>query len=906
MKTSSKTAAVLAQCPGWGREAPPYALACLAAYVRANSAHKVRCLDLNNKFYLASPEKKMWDDKDLYSLWEDEPAVSRLMEAHRGLLAACVKEILGTGAPVIGFTTHTTSFRFTLALAGLIKKAAPEKLIILGGPQCSRAQAALRFAAEPCVDAVVTGEGEEILLKIIECAAAGKPLPRLPGMILNMGKGRVLDCGEGGVIKDLNTLPFPDYSDFSADMLAGIYGNPRRLEILDSRGCPTRCHFCSEWQFWKSYRGRSGESIFKEIKHQTRKHPGIGHFYFIGSLINGQPKELEKFCDKMIADGSKTTWEGQAVVHPAMTAGLALKMAQAGCRWLGIGIESGSKRLLKKMHKPFEPRTALANLRALDAAGIKLQANFMFGMPGETRGDFNLTLKFLLNARPYLDSVLASQSFCVLDKNTELYNNSRAFGIENREHHLYWSSNRGRNNYPERFKRYQEFCRLALFLGLPETSGVSRVKPDKWLLLGDYFLNAGDRGKARTCLRRSLKTENFKETAAARLRQLGGGPGRPEVKESAPPGGQAARERNLKLNDEDFAARRLVCASTPRYVTIGAHSPCNADCVFCQKDRLPLFSLGAYRKIIEPEMRPFLASAEKVSFVGFGELLLMPGINEFLSHINKTLPDTWKIITTNGTPLTPRGAAPLLEGIYSIQVSLHASNAPLHAKLTGLKNFKDILSNVERLARGRVSLGREKRLHLSLVSVLTTENVCDMPELVKLAAALGVQELRFEYMTMFRPEHLALSCYFKQTETNEAITRARLEFEKLKEPCFFVKFPPLFGTPAAPSQICEDPWRHIYIEGQGTVLPCCYWGSHAGDILKQDINSVWNGSTYRELRRSMAAGTPMPDCSHCARAGFEVDNLLCHITTRPANRRGVLLALEESGRGAGGKRADRL
>jgi len=253
-------------------------------------------------------------------------------------------------------------------------------------------------------------------------------------------------------------------------MPAGAYGDPGRLEILDSRGCPTRCHFCSEWQFWKRYRARSGESLFNEIKQQTQKYPAARRFYFIGSLLNGKPKELERFCDKMIADNSKITWEGQAVVHPAMTRELALKMAKAGCRWLGIGLESGSKRLLRKMHKPFELRTALANLQALSAAGIKLQANFMFGMPGETRGDFDLTLKFLVKARPFLDSILASQSFCVLDKNTFLHNHAADFGIENREHHLYWSSNRGTNNYPERLKRYEEFCRLALFLGLPETS----------------------------------------------------------------------------------------------------------------------------------------------------------------------------------------------------------------------------------------------------------------------------------------------------------------------------------------------------------------------------------------------------------------------------------------------------
>jgi radical SAM superfamily enzyme YgiQ (UPF0313 family)/MoaA/NifB/PqqE/SkfB family radical SAM enzyme len=899
MKTSSERSAeaVLAQCPGWGRSAPPYAPAALAAYLRARSAHRALCLDLNSRVYRASGSPELWDDKDLYSMWEDGPAVARLISANEALIDGFVDEILATGALLVGFTVHTTSFLFTLELARRIKARAPEKLILLGGPQCSRSQSALKLAAEPCVDAVCTGEGEEVLLKVLDSAAAGRGVPEIPGLILNKGGGKVKDCGDAPGPADLDALPFPDYSDFAADMAAGSYGDPRRLEILDSRGCPTRCNFCSEWQFWKSYRSMSGARIFAEIEHQVLKHPGVSHFYFAGSLINGRPAELEQFCDRVTDSGLKITWEGQAAVHPAMTA-LAPKLAASGCSWLGVGIESGSLRLLKAMHKPIDLKAALANLRAYAQSGIKAQANFMFGLPGETRADFERTLKFLVQARPFLDSVLASQSFCVLDKNTPLYNDAAAFGIEGREHHLYWRQ--GRNTYPERLKRYEEFCRLALFLGLPETSGVLRVKPDKWLLLGDYYLHAGDRKKAATCYRRSFKTENFRETAARRLEELGAAP---RVKALSP---AAARERNLRLNDEDYAGRKTALASTPRFVTIGAHMACNARCVFCQQDDLPRFSPEVYADFLEPRLGRFLRQAEKISFVGFGELLLMPGIEGFLDRVNKTLPDTWKILTTNGSPLAGRVRDLLLDGVYSVQVSLHASAPALHRKLTGLKNFDAITASVSDLARERTARGLNGRLHLSLVSVLNRENAPDMPELVELAARLGVQELRFEYMTMFRPEHIELSCWLDKRAANKAIAAAQARFKRLAPPDLAVKFPQPFSLdgakPALATQDCDDPWRHIYVEAQGTVLPCCYWGSHAGDIRKTGIEEIWNGPVYRALRRAMAAGTPLPDCAHCVRrAGFAVDDLLCHVTNRPDSRAAILAAL--AGRTAEGRRA---
>ncbi len=103
----------------------------------------------------------------------------------------------------------------------------------------------------------------------------------------------------------------------------------------------------------------------------------------------------------------------------------------------------------------------------------------MFGLPTETRDDFAMTLEFLKRNRENIDTILASQSFCVIDKGTYLYNNPDEFGIKYRNHHLYWESNNGENDFCERFKRYEEFCKLALSLGIPETSGVLKNKPDK-------------------------------------------------------------------------------------------------------------------------------------------------------------------------------------------------------------------------------------------------------------------------------------------------------------------------------------------------------------------------------------------------------------------------------------------
>jgi len=171
---------------------------------------------------------------------------------------------------------------------------------------------------------------------------------------------------------------------------------------------------------------------------------------------------------------------------------LLKKLRASGCVWLSYGIESGSQRVLEAMNKKFSLKVAQSVLQATKNAGIELQVNFMFGLPTETREDFDCTLQFLRENRQYMDTILASQSFCVIDKGTHLYNHAERFGIRNSKHHLYWDSNNGENDYRERNRRYEEFCRLALSLGIPETSGVLSKKPDKWRLLGDYYFYKRD------------------------------------------------------------------------------------------------------------------------------------------------------------------------------------------------------------------------------------------------------------------------------------------------------------------------------------------------------------------------------------------------------------------------------
>lgn len=484
------------QAPAWGRDCPPYTMCYLAALVR-QKGHQAYLFDLNNALYHTSPQfmRKMWDDKDHYAYWEHKEMVCALLELNNKIIDFLVERILNTDAKIIGFTVHFSSAWASLEIAKKIKERDKSRIIVFGGPDCSRQQKGDYFISQECVDVVVQGEGEGPLLEIMGCLKGLNHVEAIKGCLL-LRNGRITDGGYVSGPEDLDSLPLPDYSDFKEDIIARTYKEPNRLDIFDSRSCPTRCHFCSEWQFWGKFRTKSGKKLYEEINYHIKNFPQVNYFYFAGSLLNGKIEELDDFCSLIISNKVSINWAGQAIIRTEMTRGLLQKMKTAGCAWLSYGVESGSKLVLEKMNKRVSLDTAARVLRDTHEAGISTQANFMFGLPTETREDFRKTLEFVKQNSQYMDTILASQSFCVIDKGTYLYNYPDEFGIRGRKHHLYWESNDGQNNYLERQRRYEEFCKLALSLGIPETSGVLRDKPDKWQLLGDYYFYQRDYHKA--------------------------------------------------------------------------------------------------------------------------------------------------------------------------------------------------------------------------------------------------------------------------------------------------------------------------------------------------------------------------------------------------------------------------
>ncbi|GIW22293.1 MAG: hypothetical protein KatS3mg068_1300 [Candidatus Sericytochromatia bacterium] len=137
-------------------------------------------------------------------------------------------------------------------------------------------------------DYVVIGEGEEPFYKIITSIVNNENVDNIIG-VKTLSNIYNLDTFSQNM--NLEDLPTPDYSDIDLNLF-----NPKLISVYSNRGCPFRCHFCSEHSLFgkKFKRERALKKFIYDMKILYEKH-NINTFSISDSLINSSNQWLEEF-----------------------------------------------------------------------------------------------------------------------------------------------------------------------------------------------------------------------------------------------------------------------------------------------------------------------------------------------------------------------------------------------------------------------------------------------------------------------------------------------------------------------------------------------------------------------------------------------------------------------------------
>lgn len=406
---SRNTSLVLMLLPMWAPTYPPYNLARLSAVTKA-AGYETHVFDVNVKGYKISRE---WTDLDwdpwhyVYMPRWFSPVYQETVEPLlKPLLQEYVDKVVALNPTVVGFTIYDQNKEPVKWVNAELKKRLPNLITVLGGPICHRDDP----HAGPGFDSVVSGEGEELILRLLEDVEKyGKPQERYKQ--------------EFNQRINLDTLPLPDYSHFEFN----DYEMPNGATTELSRGCTAKCVFCDETHFWK-YRNRSGSSVFDEIKYLYEH--GVNYIWFLDSLVNGNLRELRSFCEDIKNSDMEIGWSGYARCDGRMDLEFFQLMKDSGCVMLSCGVESCSDKVLKDMNKGITRKEIEDNFRDADIAGIHAVIMMIPGFPTETPKEAYETLQVLWRLRNRkINYIAAGQIGLIVNQESILGHMREDYGI---------------------------------------------------------------------------------------------------------------------------------------------------------------------------------------------------------------------------------------------------------------------------------------------------------------------------------------------------------------------------------------------------------------------------------------------------------------------------------------------
>ncbi len=319
-------------------------------------------------------------------------------------------------ADVVGVSMFTFNRKRSYELLQLAKEVNPHCVTLAGGPHPTHLASEV-FEDCPALDAIVKGEGEPILLGILERlnTAKGSSLwKRTPGLILREG-----ETASQPVMEDLDVMGAP-VQYFEADFLDDI---GQMAYISTSRGCPATCNFCNTPDFWgTSIRFRGPDAVLKEMRLLREKH-GITYYSFRDDTFTGNRGRILTMMEQIQNCGLHPLWNCQSRVN-LIDEDRAVAMKRAGCEFMQFGVEHGSEKVLLLLDKGTSMKHIRQALALVRKVGMNLGIYLITGIPGETWEDIELTAQLIRDTKPH-DCQLSPLA---LYPGTRMYDQYRAEG----------------------------------------------------------------------------------------------------------------------------------------------------------------------------------------------------------------------------------------------------------------------------------------------------------------------------------------------------------------------------------------------------------------------------------------------------------------------------------------------
>lgn len=293
-----------------------------------------------------------------------------------------VEQILAQGPRIVGLSVFIWNVAALTQVAAILKRVAPEVVLVLGGPEVSHETDGQPIVA--LADHVIRGEGELAFRTLCGAILAGAP------------RGPKVQDAPAPELARL-TLPYDEYD--AADIA-------HRIVYLEaSRGCPFECEFCLS-SLDERVRPFPLEPFLAAMERLLAR--GVRHFKFVDRTFNlglaTSLRILGFFRDWLAQPGHDALFLHFELIPDRLPQALrdAIAAFPPGTLQFEVGIQTLDPTVAARISRRMDFARIDENLRFLRThSSVHVHADLIVGLPGEDLASFARGFDSLLAMGPH-------------------------------------------------------------------------------------------------------------------------------------------------------------------------------------------------------------------------------------------------------------------------------------------------------------------------------------------------------------------------------------------------------------------------------------------------------------------------------------------------------------------------
>ena len=318
---------------------------------------------------------------------------------------------------------------------------------------------------------------------------------------------------------------------------------------------------------------------------------------------------------------------------------------------------------------------------------------------------------------------------------------------------------------------------------------------------------------------------------------------------------------NSNRNIQELEAGATVLQSYPRRLVFELTNACNLNCIMCGRNaadfKPTVFDMDVFRSF-----EPLMDTIEEVTLMGWGEPTIHPNFVEMLEIINRH--SARKYFCTNGMNLKKIKEAIFDYNVDVFAVSLDGATDETNSRIRRGSKIDVITQDLKDIVRIKKERGL-KYPWINFVFCAMRSNLHELPDLVRLAADIGIEEVKVVYLTVFGDDLMNESLWGHEDEISSVFDEAVAVGEQLG---IILKLPHIPGQDEAGDKLHKDcfvAWRDFFLGSDGFVRPCMstpvqFFRYDAG----RDFMDIWNAPEYQKYRSIVNDSVNMDDpCKRC-------------------------------------------